>query len=285
MMFRKETYAHALARGRRRLRESPTPDLDARVLMMLASGYDHAALIAHGNDVVPDDVLDRYAGYLKRRREGEPVAYITRRQEFYGRDFSVGPGVLIPRPETEMLIDACQHLHARRILDLGTGSGCLLFSALLEIPEATGIGIDASGEALLIAERNRQALRVADRSELQKMRFSEAPVMLRGQLFDLILSNPPYIPRGTELPVSVAHHEPQEALFSGEDGLDAHREVAQVIANMLAPSGSAFIEIGHDQGESAEAIYRDALPGRDVGTKQDAAGHPRMVAVRPKGSL
>lgn len=284
-MFRKETYAHALARGRRRLKGSPTPDIDARVLMMLASGFDHAGLIAHDRDEVPADVLERYAGFLTRRREGEPVAYITGRQEFYGRDFAVGPGVLIPRPETEMLIDAIQHLHAQRILDLGTGSGCILLTALLETPGATGVGVDISGEALAIAERNRQALRVADRSDFQKMRFSDAPIMLRNDLFDLILSNPPYIPAGTELPVSVQDHEPPGALYAGQDGLEAHREVAQVIARMLTPSGSAFIEIGHDQGESAEEIYRAALPDRDVGTKQDAAGYPRMVAIRPKGSL
>lgn len=285
MIFRKETFADALARGRRRLKESPTPELDARILLSLASGHDHASLIANDREEVPEDVLERFAALLTRRRAGEPVAYITGRQEFWSRDFSVGPGVLIPRPETEMLIEAAEKLHVETILDLGTGSGCLLITALLEHPRAKGIGIDVSGEALQIAERNRQLLRVAERSELMSMRFADAPMMLRGQLFDLILANPPYIPEGADLPVSVKGFEPASALTSGEDGLEAHREVATAIAHLLAPSGSAFIEIGHDQGESAEAIYKDALFGKDVRTHLDAAGHPRMVAVRPKGAL
>jgi release factor glutamine methyltransferase len=285
MITRRENYAHAFARGRRRLRASPTPEIDARVLLMLASGLDHAGLIAHDRDPVPDEVLERFAALLTRRREGEPVAYITGRQEFYGRNFSVEPGVLIPRPETELLIDASRGSHAGRVLDLGTGSGCLLLTALLEMPEARGIGIDASAEALAVAARNREALRLTGRARLEKMRFEDVPVMLRGELFDLILANPPYIPEKTELPASVAGFEPKGALYSGPDGLRDQRQVAEVIARMLAPSGSAFVEIGYDQEETAQAIYKESLPHFAVSVEKDMAGLPRMVAVRPKGSL
>jgi release factor glutamine methyltransferase len=281
MIFRKETYAHALARGARRLKASPTAQLDARVLLTEASGLDRAQLIASDREAVPEETLARYADLLRRRREGEPVAYITGRQEFYGRSFAVNPSLLIPRPESEMLVEAAAKAHPQRILDLGTGSGCLLLSALGELPRAEGIGTDISREALSTAERNRTALRLEGRARFERLSFTETALGLRDELFDVILANPPYIAEGDEQAAEVARFEPHGALFSGRDGLAAHREVAQVIARLLHPSGSAFIEIGYDQGESAEAIYKAALPGRSVLTKKDHAGHPRMVAVTP----
>ncbi|MCQ8185126.1 peptide chain release factor N(5)-glutamine methyltransferase [Parvularcula maris] len=281
MIFRKETYAHALARGARRLKVSPTAQLDARVLLSEASGLDRAQLIAADREAVPEAVLTRYAELLRRRREGEPVAYITGRQEFYGRPFAVNPSVLIPRPESEMLVEAALAAHPQRVLDLGTGSGCLLLSALSELPRAEGVGTDVSREALSTAERNRTALRLDGRARFELLSFADTPLSMGTELFDVILANPPYIAEGDEQAAGAARFEPHSALFSGEDGLEAHREVAQVIARLLHPSGSAFIEIGYDQGESAEAIYKEALPGRSVLTKKDHAGYPRMVAVTP----
>jgi release factor glutamine methyltransferase len=281
MIFRRETYAQALARGTRRLRTSPTAQLDARVLLSVASGLDRAQLIGADRDPVPEPVLARYAELLKRRREGEPVAYITGHQEFYGRPFAVSPAVLIPRPESEMLVDAAKLAHPQRVLDLGTGSGCLLLSTLSELSRAEGVGTDISREALHTAERNRSALRLDDRARLERMSFAETAMGLRGEMFDVILANPPYIAEGDSQAADVARYEPHGALFSGPDGLTAHREVAEVIVRLLHPSGSAFIEIGYDQEEAAQAIYRGALPGRTVQTKKDHAGHPRMVAITP----
>jgi release factor glutamine methyltransferase len=281
MKFRRENYAHALARGVRRLRASPTPQLDARVLLSHASGLDRAQLIAADREPVPEEVLARYAELLRRRREGEPVAYIVGQQEFYGRPFAVGPAVLIPRPESEMLVEAAKDAHPQRLLDLGTGSGCLLLTALAELPLAEGVGTDISREALHVAGLNRSALRLEGRARFEHLSFADTPLGLRGEMFDVILANPPYIAEGDQQAAEVARFEPHGALFSGQTGFDAHRQVAQAIASLLHPSGSAFIEIGYDQGESAEAVYREALPGRSVLTKKDHAGHPRMVAVTP----
>lgn len=276
------TFAEALEEARAALRDSPTAALDARVLMEEASGHTRADLIAADREYVGAEIAERFLLLLNRRRKGEPVAYILGRQEFYGRSFAVGPGVLIPRPETEMLIDAAQALRPQRILDLGTGSGCLLLTALKEAPGAAGVGIDASAEALRYAERNASALGVASRAELKKLTFAEAPLALGSGLFDLILANPPYIDPAEQLPVSVRDFEPENALYADEQGLAAHREVAAVLARCLVPTGSAFIEIGHDQGETAASIYAAALPGRDVRTKKDLAGLSRMVAVTPR---
>lgn len=275
------TFAEALEEGRQALSDSPTSALDARLLLEEASGLSRADLIGADRDYIGETIAEAFLTLVNRRRKGEPVAYILGTQEFYGRDFAVGPGVLIPRPETEMLIDAAQGLHPQRILDLGTGSGCLLGTALKEAPNATGVGIDASAEALRYAERNLSALSVADRAELKLLRFEDAAFGLGQGLFDLILANPPYINPADELPVSVQDFEPNEALFAAEQGLAAHREIAQIMARFLTPTGSAFVEIGHDQGETAEEIFTRALPGRTVRTKKDLAGLPRMVAITP----
>ncbi len=274
-------FAEALEEAREALSDSPTAALDARILMEEASGLGRADIIAADRDYIGEQVAVAFISLLNRRRKGEPVAYITGRQEFYGRNFTVGPQVLIPRPETEMLIDAAAHLRPQRILDLGTGSGCLLLTALKEKPGAEGVGIDASRDALQFAERNASGLGLSSRATFMRLRFDEAGLALGGRLFDLILANPPYIDPAQELAPNVKDFEPEMALFADEGGLAAHREVAGLVARCLAPSGSAFIEIGHDQGETAAGIYAQALPGRTVGTKKDLAGLPRMVAIAP----
>jgi release factor glutamine methyltransferase len=281
---RGQTVAEALAWARGVLTGSPTPALDARVLLEKASGLDRAALIASDREPLGSAVAAQFADLVARRGEGAPVAYLVGQQDFYGRPFRVGPGALIPRPETEMLIDAALSGEASAVLDMGTGSGCLLVTYLAECGDAEGIGIDLSEEALGYARDNAESHGVADRSTFRLMSFAEAPSALEGP-FDLILANPPYISAGTALPVSVAQYEPASALYSGSDGLDAHREVAEAIAQLLDEEGRAFIEIGHDQGETAAAVYQTALEGRSVQTKKDAAGLARMVAVGPKARL
>ncbi|NRA31476.1 MAG: peptide chain release factor N(5)-glutamine methyltransferase [Parvularculaceae bacterium] len=287
MITADSSLAEALAWARQELSgtDTSTPDLDARLLLQEATGKDRAELIATEFDPI-GAATDQLAAFIARRRAGEPVAYILGRQDFWDYTFEVGPGVLIPRPETEMLVEAAlaSETPPTRVLDLGTGSGCLLLTVLADLPIATGIGIDASDEALAIAGRNREALQLTDRADLQIARFADAAEQL-DQGFDLILANPPYIPDATELPKSVAGYEPDMALYSGADGLTAHRECAAIMAQFLTPGGSAFIEIGHDQGTSAEAIYAAAMPNRPVQTRLDAARLPRMVAVGPSRSL
>lgn len=280
-----DSFGAALAKARAGLGGSPTPQLDARVLLEEAAKLSRAELIAADHQPIGPLVAERFRAFIERRQQDEPVAYILGRQEFYGRDFAVGPGVLIPRPETEMLVEAATGLKPSRVLDLGTGSGCLLLSILREVPAASGVGIDVSAEALRYAERNLSALGLGARAALRRLAFAEAPLTLRSELFDVIVANPPYVAHGAALPASVARFEPETALYAGDAGLASHREVAAAIASLLAPSGSAFVEIGYDQEAAAKALYAEMLPGRDVQTRKDAAGHPRMVAVGPKAGL
>ncbi|MEM1409298.1 MAG: peptide chain release factor N(5)-glutamine methyltransferase [Pseudomonadota bacterium] len=279
----------ALFLGRTRLQSSgsPTAYLDARVLLEHVTGLQRDALIAGEFAYIGEEWAEAYAAALTRREAGEPVAYITRRQEFWDHPFEVGPGVLIPRPETEMLVDETLRLDPppREILDLGTGSGALLLSVLVALPQARGVGIDASQAALDEARRNRHRLKVGDRAELLLLDFSEASQRLSPAKFDVILANPPYIRDDAKLPPSVADYEPAMALFAGESGLDALVQCAEIIADLLKPQGSAFVEIGHDQRAEAKALFEAAMPEASVSVHTDAAGHPRMVAIRPKRGL
>ncbi|MEM9840614.1 MAG: peptide chain release factor N(5)-glutamine methyltransferase [Pseudomonadota bacterium] len=285
MTFSGLTFAEALMEARRMLASSPTPQLDARVLLEHAAGMDRAELIGAEREIVPNEAAEIFAASVARRAKQEPVAYITGEQGFWEDTFHVGPGVLIPRPETEMLVDAGLRCTPTRILDLGTGSGCILLSLLRELPDANGIGIDASEIALGYARRNKHRLGLTERAELRLQTFAEALEAFEAESFDLVVANPPYVPESQELQPSVVDHEPDAALFSGADGLEAHRTCAAIMAKVLTPNGSGFAEIGHDQGQSALAVYAKALPGRTVRVRPDMKGLPRMVAVSPNAGL
>lgn len=271
------TYAVALAQAARKLEDSPTPALDARVLMMAASGLTHADLIVGGDDAIPEAVAVRFEAFVARRADSEPVAHITGGQEFFGRMFRVTADTLIPRPETEMLIESALEATgpAPSVLDLGTGTGCLLLTLLAERPEAKGVAVELSAPALAIARENAARLGVEDRATFLEADFANAPE----DVFDLILTNPPYIEEGAPLPRSVVQYEPAMALRAGADGLDAYRVLAPVIAARLAPGGNAFLEIGTGQGQAVRSLMKEAMPGRTVQVHFDLAGHERMVAV------
>lgn len=278
------TIAEALAEARARFPESATASLDARVLLEAVTGKERAALIAADSALIGDDA-DRYEAAVVRRQAGEPVAYIVGKQEFFGLDFAVGPNVLIPRPESELLVEAAIHAKPQRLLDLGTGSGCLLIAALHALPNSDGIGIDASAEAIAMAFENGETLIAGDRVQWFHARFDDAASLFEDERFDVILANPPYIAEGTPLPRSVVDFEPDNALFSGPDGLDAHTQVAQVMAALLADDGLAYVEIGSDQGPEATELYRRLLAPREVTLHRDAAGLDRMVAITPQPGL
>ena len=244
--------------------------LDAEVLMAHLLGVSRLELLLDLGVPAPEgfDVL------VARRAAGEPVAYITGRREFWSLDLVVGPGVLIPRPDSETLIEAAVAHFAGRapatVLDLGTGSGALLLAALSQWPGATGVGLDASPDALAYARRN-----AADFGG--RARIAAGGWAGTGAAFDLVLCNPPYIAAGTPLPRDVADWEPHTALFAGEDGLDCYRQIAPLIGAQIAPGGAACIEIGHDQGDSAAALFRaQALA---VTVRPDLAGLPRCLVV------
>jgi release factor glutamine methyltransferase len=212
---------------------------------------------------------------VKRRAKGEPVAYITGRRAFWNIDLHVGPGVLVPRPDSEVLIaSAIEHFEAtcgpRRILDLGTGPGTLLLAALDIWPEATGVGTDVSRRAMSYASANARRLGFEGRLKLKLGNWAEGIT----DSFDLILCNPPYIAEGAELGPGVREYEPDEALFAGKSGLDAYRALAPQLPRLLNKGGLAVIEIGVGQADAVtDLLARDGLSAKvanDFGDRQRA---------------
>ncbi|MEM9988092.1 MAG: peptide chain release factor N(5)-glutamine methyltransferase [Pseudomonadota bacterium] len=271
------TYAELLRKMVSKITSSPTPMLDARQLICLTSGLSHSELIAQENEPFPAELYGALEGVVARRQAGEPMAYIRGSQEFYGRDFSVSPAVLIPRPETEMLIDATLQLSPlpTSIVDLGTGSGCIIATLLAALPDATGVGVDISEKALAVAQKNCDQLGVADRVTLTCDDFA-SPLKA---CFDLIVSNPPYVEEAAQLPICVADYEPPLALFAGADGLKAYRQLAPVIERGLKKDGVALLEIGTGQGAAVQSLMEDAMPTRPVEIFKDLAGHDRLVRI------
>jgi release factor glutamine methyltransferase len=252
------------------------PRVEARLIVAEATGLDRARQLTEKDRRV--DAGPALA--LAHRRAGrEPMAYILGRREFWGLDFDVGPGVLVPRPETETLIEAVlatvpDRSRALRLADLGTGSGCLLLTLLTLYPNAIGIGIDRSARALDWAARNRTALGLATRALLIQGNWLD-PV--RGP-FDLVVANPPYIapgePRDPE-----TRHEPESALLAGADGLAAYRAIAPAAAAVLHPNGLLVLEIGAGQVEALTACL-EAVGFSDISCRKDLAGWPRAVVAR-----
>ena len=254
---------------------SDTARLDAELLMAEALGIDRDRLILHPPEWDPPK---RFWTMIDRRKAGEPVAYITGRRAFWNIEVHVGPGVLIPRPDSEVLISsAIEHFEGtdgpRRILDLGTGPGTLLLAALDVWPKATGIGVDSSRRALSYAAANGRRLGLEERTHFQLGNWADGIE----EQFDLILCNPPYVADGAELGPGVAEHEPHEALFAGPQGLAEIRTLAPEISRLLAPGGLAAIEIGADQAaDAASLLERDGL---SAGVAQDLGGRPRAVLL------
>ena len=252
----------ALDDATRQLSEtSDTPRLDAELLMAEALHIDRdRLLLSPPNKKVPQ----RFSKMVERRKKGEPVAYITGRRAFWNIDLHVGPGVLVPRPDSEVLIaSAIEHFEGRggpqRILDLGTGPGTLLLAALDVWPGATGIGIDVSRRALSYASANARRLGFEQRLKFKIGDWAEGVT----EGFDLILCNPPYVAEGAELGPGVREFEPDEALFAGETGLDAYRALAPQLPKLLNPGGLAAVEIGQDQGKAVtDLLARDGLEAR-----------------------
>jgi release factor glutamine methyltransferase len=257
-------------------RTSDTPRLDAELLMAAALGIGRDRLILDPpNRDIPADFLEK----VDRRRLGEPVAYLTGQRAFWTIDLEVGPGALVPRPDSETLIAAAVEHFAgtpgpATILDLGTGPGTLLLAALDEWPKATGVGVDVSEDALAYARRNAQRLGLAARAVLRVGDWAAGI----DDRFDLLLCNPPYVATDAEIGPGVAEYEPAEALFAGSDGLDDYRRLAPDVARLLAPGGLAAIEIGFDQEASAAALF--AAAGHAPAIAHDLGGRPRALLIQ-----
>lgn len=231
-------------------------------------------LLKHLGDPAPEG----FAALVERRIAHEPVAYITGSRGFWTIELRVGPGVLVPRADSEALIEAAVAHFAgtagpKRVLDLGAGPGTLLLAALAEWPEAHGIGIDASKPALQYAEVNAVDLGMDERAWFELGDWAKG---LDGQ-FDLILCNPPYIGAGEELGPEVREHEPPAALFAGADGLDDYRRIVPDLSRLLAPGGIAVLEIGWTQGEAVCALVRAA--GLAPAIRRDLGGRDRVVTA------
>jgi release factor glutamine methyltransferase len=268
--------ARALAEAARQLEStSDTERLDAELLMAEALHIDRDKLILSPPDRA---VPQRFWDMIERRKAGEPVAYITGRRAFWDIELHVGPGVLVPRPDSEVLIaSAIEHFSGgdgpRKILDLGTGPGTLLLAALDVWPQASGVGIDVSRGALSYAAANARRLGFEPRVRLALGNWAQG---IKDK-FDLILCNPPYIAEGTSLGPGVREYEPDEALFAGREGLDAYRELAPQLPSLLHPGGLAAVEIAPDQAATVtELLSREGLGGR---VAQDFAGRDRAVLL------
>ena len=266
----------ALADAARKLRDaSDTARLDAEILLADAFGMDRDKLLLSPPD---RPVPVKFNEMVERRAAGEPVAYITGRRAFWNIELHVGPGVLIPRPDSEVLIaSAIEHFEGsagpKRILDLGTGPGTLLLAALDIWPKATGLGIDLSRRALSYAAANARRLGFDERVELRIGNWAEGIE----EKFDLVLCNPPYVARDAKMGPGVAEHEPAEALFAGEDGLDDYRILSRQIPRLIAPGGLGAIEIGWDQAEAVTALL--ARDGLKATTAKDLAGRDRALLL------
>ncbi len=259
-----------------------TAALDARLLTRHVLGLDETALILAEAAPVPDEKSQALEALVSRRLSGEPIARILGQQEFYGFSFGLNAATLIPRPETEMLVDfgleALSGKPAPAILDLGTGTGCIVLSLLATLPDAAGTGTDIAPDALDQAQRNAESLGVAGRFSAVHSDWFSA---LGEQRFDLIVSNPPYIARAViqTLEPGVKSFDPMLALDGGADGLEPYRIIAAQGQEFLGSDGVLALEIGFDQGHIVKHLLKER-GWRDVRVMQDLAGHDRMVTAR-----
>jgi release factor glutamine methyltransferase len=264
-----------------------TPELDARLLLCHAAGLSHEAYVAELNAALAPDAAARFGAYVARRLEGEPVSRIIGAREFYGRPFRIDQSTLDPRPDTETLIEAALAMVDREtpldILDLGTGSGCILITLLAELPKARAVGVDVSLAALECARANAQVLGVGDRASFIASDWLDAV----SGVFDLVVANPPYLSVAglAALAPEVRDHDPRGALEGGPDGLAAYRRIVPGLRKALRPGGFALFEVGPDQAQAVLRLLAEA--GLDAGEGQnlwrDLAGRPRVVGGLARG--
>jgi release factor glutamine methyltransferase len=281
-----------LARGIARLESASVPSapLAAELLLLHLLARDRAWLYAHSEHVLSVDELARYNDLLQRRADGVPVQYLTGHQEFWGLEFEVNSSVLIPRRETEHLIEvALQRLGQRQdaplyIADVGTGSGCIAVALAKEFPQAQITGTDISPAALEVARRNAARHGVQDRISLVQTDLLQSCLAANAPpapLFDLIVSNPPYIGRTEQrdLQREVVEHEPHQALFAGEHGLDVYPQLITQAAKLLKPGGVFVVELGYGQADRVVALIAEQSGWTHVKITNDLAGIPRVLAA------
>jgi release factor glutamine methyltransferase len=274
---------HHLDLGEFALKDGPHPERarrDADVLLMHTRKKSRAWLMAHGDELLSDELFLSYTELLERRRRGEPIQYITGETEFYGLPFRVTPEVLIPRPETEHLVEKVIELAARfeqpRIVDVGTGSGAIAVALAHEWLSAVITAIDLSSSALAIAREN------AKRNEVD-LRFLDGDLLapVAGECFEIVVSNPPYVPSGDRatLSVEVREYEPALALFAGDDGLDVYCRLIPAAFGALVPGGYVALEIGYGQSKAITELLAKA-GFEQIEFVPDLQGIPRVASAR-----
>ena len=269
-------YRELYRMGKDRLMEAKIPEaeLDARLLLEEVCGTDRNDLLVHGDREIAPEQSERYLDFIHRRQKHEPLQQITGYQEFMGLRFKVTPDVLIPRQDTEILVEeVMRYVHdGMHILDMCTGSGCILLSRLKYSNDCEGTGCDISEPALKVAEENAKELSL-NASFVQSNLFGN----ISGK-YEFIVSNPPYIPTGVipTLMEEVRDHEPVSALDGREDGLYFYREIVEKAGEYLYPGGMLFFEIGYDQAEKVSSLMREA-GYQEVTVCKDLAGLDRVV--------
>jgi release factor glutamine methyltransferase len=261
-----------------------SPRLTAEVLMAHVLGWERSCVLGHIQDPLTSGAYRKFLLLVQRRAAGEPLQYVTGKREFFGLSFRVTPAVLIPRPETELLVEkalelARSHGGAMRFADVGTGSGCIAISLAHEAPHAVGWATDVSQEALAVAREN--AIRLGVRERIGFVCGDLLECFPEGSIFDLILSNPPYVAGQDmlDLPIVVRDHEPFQALFGGESGLDPCRRIIPQAAMRLVPGGRLLLEIGAGQApEVAELAERARLTVDEIAA--DLQGISRCIVAR-----
>lgn len=280
----RQTRAQALRALRKALGEAgfETAALDARLLLQAATGAAATDLILHPDAPLTPDQAQSLAEFTRRRLAHEPVARIVGEREFWGLPFALSPATLVPRPDTETVVETALGLlpdrqAPLRIADFGTGSGCLLVALLHELPRAVGLGIDISLDALRTARRNAEANGVGERSFFALSHWADA---VSGP-FDLIVSNPPYIASSVipTLDAEVREHDPLAALDGGPDGLAPYRILLGEAGRLLKPGGLLAVEIGYDQAEDLRRLAQ-AHALEILKVAHDLSGNPRCVAMK-----
>ena len=278
MSLRNKTIAEALREGKQRLQAAGKDAFDAELLLEKAAGLNRTALFLRGEELLSAEAVARYEVFLAERESGRPTQYILGTWEFMGLPFSVGEGVLIPRGDTEILVETIleKQESLRTILDIGTGSGCIPVSLSHYGKFDSVLAVDISQKALGYATKNAAANH-AEISFYESDLFSNVPVEWKGKL-DAIVSNPPYIPKEdiAGLMTEVKDFEPRNALDGGADGLDFYRTIVAESRDWLKQGGWLFFEIGYDQGEALRSLLAEAGYA-EIGIRQDLAGLDRVA--------
>jgi release factor glutamine methyltransferase len=262
-----------------------SPALSADLLLGFVLGWDRVRILSHSEESLSGEAWTRFLDHVRRRANREPLQYLTNEQEFYGLVFHVGPGALIPRPETEILVEKAielirsRSLFGARFLDVGTGSGCIAISIAHQIPSASGWAVDISAAALEIARRN--AVRHGVAEQILLIRSNRLECFPQKQTFDFIFSNPPYVALKDydSLPSEVRDYEPHTALFGGESGLEFYKDLIPAVPSRLVPGGCFLLELGAGQAEEVKhLVEREGISVETV--LNDLQGIPRCLIGR-----